>query len=176
MSLGVSLQSFLVLRDPVTSQPSLLCVSAGEQNEEILQRKIQCRGTGIHWSVSAWSSWLGLTFREIIMGFFTSAKQSLSELWWVRNARLLLLHLPVHTRADHNFLQVILMEKCLFTEWMSSTPASSTHTCTHQNSPILETDTTFYAWWCNFLFLFASNRRQNMLNVCSLKMFSDKHK
>ncbi|XP_037534436.1 ras and Rab interactor-like protein [Nematolebias whitei] len=42
---GTPTGSFLVLRDPVTSQPSLLCVSAGEQNEEILQRKIQYRGT-----------------------------------------------------------------------------------------------------------------------------------
>lgn len=42
----VSLQSFLVVRDSVTSQPSLLCVSAGAQNEEVFDYNIKCTGAG----------------------------------------------------------------------------------------------------------------------------------
>ncbi|XP_030600901.1 ras and Rab interactor 3 [Archocentrus centrarchus] len=41
---GTPAGSFLVLRDSVTSQPSLLCVSAGAQNEEVLDYNIKCTG------------------------------------------------------------------------------------------------------------------------------------
>lgn len=46
-SLCVSLQSFLVVRDSVTSQPCLLCVSAGDQNGEVLDYNMNCTGTGM---------------------------------------------------------------------------------------------------------------------------------
>ncbi|XP_017295719.1 ras and Rab interactor 3 isoform X2 [Kryptolebias marmoratus] len=42
---GTPAGSFLVLRDSVTSQPSLLCVSAGEQNEEVLHYDLKYTGT-----------------------------------------------------------------------------------------------------------------------------------
>ncbi|KAM6932973.1 ras and Rab interactor 2 [Xenentodon cancila] len=45
MSHCVSLQSFLVVRDSETLQPSQLCVSAGGQNEEVLDFDIKCTGT-----------------------------------------------------------------------------------------------------------------------------------
>lgn len=45
-SLCVSLQSFLVLRDSATSQPSLLCVSAGGENEAVLDYNIKSTDTG----------------------------------------------------------------------------------------------------------------------------------
>lgn len=53
-SLGVSLQSFLVLRDSVTSEPSLLCVSAGETSKEVLQYKVQHTGSGMQTWTCAW--------------------------------------------------------------------------------------------------------------------------
>ncbi|XP_071393032.1 ras and Rab interactor 2 isoform X1 [Centroberyx affinis] len=45
MPLSVSLQSFLLLRDGETSQPSLLCVSTGGENEEVVDYRIKCTGT-----------------------------------------------------------------------------------------------------------------------------------
>ncbi|XP_028274586.1 ras and Rab interactor 2 [Parambassis ranga] len=42
---GTPAGSFLVVRDAVTSQPSLLCVSAGANNEEVLDYNIKCTGT-----------------------------------------------------------------------------------------------------------------------------------
>ncbi|XP_039880433.1 ras and Rab interactor 2 isoform X2 [Simochromis diagramma] len=41
---GTPAGSFLVVRDSVTSQPSLLCVSAGAQNEEVFDYNIKCTG------------------------------------------------------------------------------------------------------------------------------------
>lgn len=107
--------------------------------------------------------------------FITSAKQSLNELWWVR-IHIFYCCTFLFTHEHITTFPRSFSWRNVFLQWMSSTPASSTHNCTRQNSPILETDTTFYACWCNFLFRFASNQRQNMLNVCSLEIFSDKHK
>ncbi|XP_047450433.1 ras and Rab interactor 2 isoform X2 [Mugil cephalus] len=42
---GTPAGSFLVVRDTVTSQPSVLCVSSGAQNEEVLDYDIKCAGT-----------------------------------------------------------------------------------------------------------------------------------
>nr|XP_020442505.1 ras and Rab interactor 2-like isoform X2 [Monopterus albus] len=42
---GTPAGSFLVVRDSVTSQPSLLCVSAGGDSEAVLDYKIKCTGT-----------------------------------------------------------------------------------------------------------------------------------
>ncbi|XP_061574992.1 ras and Rab interactor 3 isoform X2 [Cololabis saira] len=44
--------SFLVVRDSVTSQPSLLCVSAGGQNDQVLDYGIKCTGTVLQLSDS----------------------------------------------------------------------------------------------------------------------------
>lgn len=41
------LQSFLVVRDPATSQPSLLCVSAGGEPEGVLDYHIKTTSTGM---------------------------------------------------------------------------------------------------------------------------------
>lgn len=40
------LQSFLIVRDPGTSQPSLLCVSAGGEHESVLNYHIKTTRTG----------------------------------------------------------------------------------------------------------------------------------
>lgn len=53
-SLCVSLQSFLVLRDSVTCEPSLLCVSAGETSKDILHYKIQHTASGMQTSFILW--------------------------------------------------------------------------------------------------------------------------
>ncbi|XP_043974737.1 ras and Rab interactor 3 isoform X2 [Gambusia affinis] len=45
-------KSFLVVRDPVTSQPCLLCVSAGDQNGEVLDYKMNCKGKAFQISES----------------------------------------------------------------------------------------------------------------------------
>ncbi|XP_054868384.1 ras and Rab interactor 2 isoform X1 [Amphiprion ocellaris] len=42
---GTPAGSFLVVKDSATSQPSLLCVSAGAQSEEVLDYHIRCTGT-----------------------------------------------------------------------------------------------------------------------------------
>uniref|UniRef100_A0A3P8UG91 VPS9 domain-containing protein n=1 Tax=Amphiprion percula TaxID=161767 RepID=A0A3P8UG91_AMPPE len=42
---GTPAGSFLVVKDSATSQPSLLCVSAGAQSEEVLDYHIKCTGT-----------------------------------------------------------------------------------------------------------------------------------
>ncbi|XP_051813945.1 ras and Rab interactor 2 isoform X2 [Acanthochromis polyacanthus] len=42
---GTPAGSFLVVKDSATSQPSLLCVSAGAQNEEVLDYHIKCTAT-----------------------------------------------------------------------------------------------------------------------------------
>uniref|UniRef100_A0A3B4ZF98 Ras and Rab interactor like n=1 Tax=Stegastes partitus TaxID=144197 RepID=A0A3B4ZF98_9TELE len=42
---GTPAGSFLVVRDSATSQPGLLCVSAGAQNEDVLDFNIKCTGT-----------------------------------------------------------------------------------------------------------------------------------
>lgn len=41
------LQSFLIVRDPGTSQPSLLCVSAGAEHEGVLDYHIKPTHTGM---------------------------------------------------------------------------------------------------------------------------------
>lgn len=40
------LQSFLIVCDPATSQPGLLVVSAGEEQEGVLDYRIKTTGTG----------------------------------------------------------------------------------------------------------------------------------
>ncbi|XP_056139624.1 ras and Rab interactor 2 [Lampris incognitus] len=45
--LGKPAGSFLVLRDPKTSQPALLCVSTGEKNEGVEDYHIKCTSTDI---------------------------------------------------------------------------------------------------------------------------------
>lgn len=48
------LQSFLIVRDPATSQASLLCVSAGGEHEGILDYHIKTTGTGMEPYVHAY--------------------------------------------------------------------------------------------------------------------------
>ncbi|XP_030007684.1 ras and Rab interactor 2 isoform X2 [Sphaeramia orbicularis] len=49
---GTPAGSFLVLRDSETSQPGLLCVSTGQENEAVLDYNIQCTGKVFHLSES----------------------------------------------------------------------------------------------------------------------------
>ncbi|XP_038129069.1 ras and Rab interactor 3 isoform X2 [Cyprinodon tularosa] len=49
---GAPAGSFLVVRDSVTSQPCLLCVSAGDQNGEVLDYNMNCTGTAFQVSAS----------------------------------------------------------------------------------------------------------------------------
>lgn len=49
---GTPAGSFLVLRDSETSQPRLLCVSTGQENEAVLDYNIQCTGKVFHLSES----------------------------------------------------------------------------------------------------------------------------
>lgn len=44
---ALCLQSFLIVRDSVTSQPSLLCVSVGGDNEAVLDYNIKSTDTGM---------------------------------------------------------------------------------------------------------------------------------
>lgn len=46
-SMCIFFQSFLVVQDSATSQPSLLCVSAGGEDEAVLDYDIKCTGTGM---------------------------------------------------------------------------------------------------------------------------------
>ncbi|KAM4742415.1 ras and Rab interactor 2 [Anableps anableps] len=49
---GAPAGSFLVVRDSVTSQPCLLCVSAGDQHGEVLDYNMNCKGTAFQLSES----------------------------------------------------------------------------------------------------------------------------
>ncbi|XP_023206479.1 ras and Rab interactor 2-like [Xiphophorus maculatus] len=49
---GAPAGSFLIVRDSVTSQPCLLCVSAGDQDGEVLDYKMNCKGTAFQLSES----------------------------------------------------------------------------------------------------------------------------
>ncbi|XP_029965287.1 ras and Rab interactor 2 isoform X2 [Salarias fasciatus] len=49
---GTPAGSFLVVRDGVSSQPSLLCVSAGAQRQDVLDFTIRCSGTVLQLSES----------------------------------------------------------------------------------------------------------------------------
>lgn len=49
---GAPAGSFLVVRDSVTSQPCLLCVSAGDQHGEVLDYNMKCKGTAFQLSES----------------------------------------------------------------------------------------------------------------------------
>ncbi|XP_039987708.1 ras and Rab interactor 3 isoform X2 [Xiphias gladius] len=76
---GTPAGSFLVVRDAVTSQPTVLCVSAGGENESVLDYKIKSTGTAFQLSESR------LSFSDLaqLVLFYSLTRDVLAVCLWI---------------------------------------------------------------------------------------------